>query len=246
MRYLAMCVVPFLSLAGCSHATNAKPGEAERHGMAGQSLFDTDRATLETDSIEKILSAEVRIPKQSRLAVIQFGGYLPWLDYHHDLATPKPDIQNQLIADLKRSAWLDWVLLLPSLVTPKRHTIPHLREAAARTQADMMLVYRLSSRSNIKRGFFGPERIKSQCMAEAVLLDVRTGLIPFTSVSIQGHEAEAKRGDPSWEAVRHAEIEAASKALKKVAEDMSKFIEGLPELGNADRRSPATDARPTR
>ena len=73
---------------------------------------------------------------------------------------------------------------------PEQKTVPHLREAAARYQADLLLVYRHSCYSFERYRFSGVDQSQGSCTVEAILLDVRTGLVPMTCVVSESFTAE--------------------------------------------------------
>jgi hypothetical protein len=61
-------------------------------------------------------------------------------------------------------------------------SIPVLREAAVRMQADLLVVFRITSDVYYKYVVFAKNKVKVYSTSEAVLLDVRTGLVPFTRI----------------------------------------------------------------
>ncbi|MBI5095628.1 MAG: hypothetical protein HZB26_24735 [Candidatus Hydrogenedentes bacterium] len=73
------------------------------------------------------------------------------------------------------------------------------------------------------------DQAKAYCSVEAVLLDVRTGIVPFTSAAVAEFLAQKDKDSFTFsEAVDAAEQEAAGKALLEVAGDLTKFLNALP------------------
>ena len=193
-----------------------------------KSLFASDEAVLGGDTIEKILSAKISIPPKSRLAVIRFSQsrYIWWSD---EFMQMDQTIQGGFIEQLGKSPRLANVSLLPSLITPEKKTIPYLREAAARYQADLLLVYGSGNRFYTKSKMFRPEEVKATCIVEAILLDVRTGIVPFTAVSYQQYTIAKTKGDYGLEETyAKAEMNSVSKALKEICEKLVKYLETAP------------------
>jgi hypothetical protein len=221
------------ALSGCvkgpQRSTVMSSAEYQARPAAESSLFATDEAVLRGANIEQILSSKVVIPKRARLTVLQFGHRQPWQWWSEELASQTRDLEKGAFAILQNSSRLAEVSLLPSLMVPEKQTIPYLREAAARYQADLLLVYRSSSRVYDKYKFFGPEQAKAKCVVEAILLDVRTGIVPFSSVSSQEYVAKKSREDYSFsETIARAELKATASGLEKVAEEMGKFLAEVP------------------
>ncbi len=232
MRCLAAGSVVAVFVVGCSSPAmhNDLMDYVPRETQTSESLFDTDRQSLQTESIEKILGATVRVPRPARLAVLRFGRDRPWISYSKDVTQLTQDVQKDFVKKLQQCKRLSKASLLPSLMTPKRQSFPHLREAAARYQADLLLVYRSTSRVYAKQKFLRPDEVKAQCVVEAILLDVRTGLVPFTSVSVQAFTTQEAKSDFEYLETRdRAELEAVAKGLATIAAETVKFVETLPE-----------------
>jgi hypothetical protein len=60
---------------------------------------------------------------------------------------------------------------------------------------------------------------------EAVLLDTRTGIVPFTIVVTRTFIAEEQKSDMSfYETIRKAELTALGSALSEVGDEVVKFL----------------------
>ena len=203
--------------------------EYQNRRTATPSLFATDEAVLSGANIEQILNSRVVIPKKARLAILQFGERRPWQWWSEDLARLDQEMEKGIMARLQNCARLTDVSLLPALMAPEKKTIPYLREAAARYQAELLLVYRSGSRNYDRYRFLGPDEVKAKCVVEAILLDVRTGVVPFSSVSANEYIAKKSKEDYGFsETIAKAEIKATSMGLQKIAADLVAFLEAVP------------------
>ena len=61
-------------------------------------------------------------------------------------------------------------------------SITQLREAAVRLQADMLLIFSLKSDIYSKYRAFAKDEAKAFATNETLLMDIRTGVIPFSNV----------------------------------------------------------------
>jgi len=235
MKLLVLSCGMLSLFAGCVAEPNAsdytlsreyRPAESlfeEDEGTA--SLFTSDQAVLGGDTIEKILNSKITIAQNARLAVIRFtqSRYAWWSD---EFMQMDQTLQTGFIEQLRKCPRLTDVSLLPSLMTPEKKTIPYLREAAARYQADLLLVYRSANRFYSRYKIFKPDEAKATCIVEAILLDVRSGIVPFTSVSFQKYKIEKSKEDYDLsETIAKAEINSVSKALEEIGSDLLKFLE---------------------
>ncbi|HEY5912435.1 MAG TPA: hypothetical protein VJA21_17675 [Verrucomicrobiae bacterium] len=72
--------------------------------------------------------------------------------------------------------------------------------------------------------------MKAYSTCELVLLDVRTGLVPFTRVASR-EKLELKQSSDldTSEAMRRAEQSSAAEALKAAGEDLVQFVKSVPK-----------------
>lgn len=72
---------------------------------------------------------------------------------------------------------------IPDLLIAKPLTYTNIREAAVRLQSDIVLMYSISSDIYSKYKLFQKQDIKAFVTTQVLILDVRTGLIPFSAIS---------------------------------------------------------------
>ncbi len=114
---------------------------------------------------------------------------------------------------------------LPSLLVPEQRTVLFLREAAARYQADLLLAYRTNCRTYERYRMVSQNETRAHCSTEAVLLDVRSGIVPFTVVASKEFSATRERDDMNFrETVRRAELAAISESLGEIASQLNRFL----------------------
>lgn len=192
-------------------------------------LFETDEAVISGDKIQAILNSRILIPSNCRLAVMTLNEYTT-----HGLWSPETtqagrDFKTEFLSELKQCGRLADVSFLPGILTPEKKGIGQLREAAARYQAPLLFVYSTQYNTYGKDKIFGKGKAVSYCIVEGALLDVQTGTVPFTSVSLQEFEVEEKKGDINfYETLMRAEMSAESKGLKDIAKDLTTFLDKIP------------------
>jgi hypothetical protein len=86
----------------------------------------------------KELGTQLTLADRHGLAILSLSSTNPWSE---DLADLETKSFEGLLRALKSSPQLTEVRLLPSLLVPQKRTVPYLREAAARFQADLLFVY---------------------------------------------------------------------------------------------------------
>ena len=243
-HFLAVAFAGVL-LAGCAKMPKESVPMMARSDYAAKepiatSLFPSDQAVLSDDAVGRILSSKLELPAKAKLALMKFPdaeggsryyGRSYWRD--EDYLKLQQSQVDTLSHALLASDQIMEVTPLPSLLTPSRVSIPILLEAAVRMQADLLLVFRVGSDTYSQYRTFSKDKAKAYSTCELVLLDVRTGLVPFTRV-ISRERLELKQPadlDVS-ETMRRAEQSSASDALKTAAEDLVNFVKSVPKKGN--------------
>ena len=229
-----------VAIAGCDAPSGPSSGVVSGSGSLVQqqydepvalkeSLFKEDQAVIGNAEIEKILSSKLTLPENARLAAVRFGSLPYWWGWSEDFVRLSQDMDSKFLGELKKSTRLRDVEYLPTLVTPQQMTLPYLRQAAARFQADLLLIYRTSSRTYDKPGFFSPDQTKAYCTVEAVLLDTRTGIVPFSTVVTEDFFAKRTSNDSDFsETIAKAQQQAISKAWLALAQQTVDFLNAAP------------------
>jgi hypothetical protein len=198
----------------------------------GESLFPSDQAVLDDEALEKALSTNLVMPAHARVAILRFGDRLQRHWWSEETWRLNQNVLADLVAVLEASDRVSRARLMPSLLTPERRTIPVLREAAARCQADLLVVYRSAHRMYIRDRFLAADRAKASCTVEALLLDVRSGLVPWTTTVVKTYETKKARNDFTFgETMHKAKLAALDEALDEVAGNLVSFLSAADEPG---------------
>ena len=110
--------------------------------------------------------------------------------------------------------------------TTNQSNLTHLREASVRLQADVLLILSVKSDIYHKYKVFKKDRVKAFATCEGLLMDIRTGMIPFSDVLNSEEEIVKEKKDWSIETVRkQAENNAVLSALSNVGKNIATFLE---------------------
>jgi hypothetical protein len=232
------CGAPIAQEYAGMTSMRAEPAAYEEHPTLTTSLFKSDQAVMSDEAIARILSSKVVLAQDARIALMKFPGAehaaLRYYGYYYWRSEDYLKTQQEYIDTISRklaaSDRVAEVILLPSLLTPTEATIPVLREAAVRLQADLLLVFRLTSDIYHQPKLFARDQVKAYCTCEAVLLDVRTGLIPFTTVTTRDRMEKREKQDLDVnETMRRAETAAVLDALNAVSDKLVDFLANAPD-----------------
>lgn len=190
------------------------------------SLFPSDQAVLSNEDIDRILSANIVFPSTPRMAVMKVGGRERYWSENSPILGR--ETTETFLEALRQSPRVTYVAALPSILVPEKLGVPYLREAAARFQADTLLVYRVETGSFEKYRSIREDQVKAYCTVEAALLDVRSGTVPFTTVAFEQVQGARAEGDLNFdETVDRAYHEAEARALQQIATAVRSYLESL-------------------
>ncbi len=229
MKSLALALITLTSLTGCVTSASTTPRPAQYFEPANTttaiaSLFSNDANTLSDEAIQRILAYRYEPPALSRIALIPFGRET-WSSWSEELAVASESMQQQVLARLRAAPQIFDASYLPSILIPKNRSVPHLREAAARYQADLLLVYRSYCHSFERYRLFRQDESRAYCGVEAVLLDTRTGLVRFTAVATQTFDVTQNKTDTNFrETQLRAQLEATANAMADISTKITGFL----------------------
>lgn len=224
-------------LGGCTDVSSVSRPQSyyqtENTEPAGQgdiALFSGGDA-LNDKEIARILDYRLKLPKQNRIAVMRLSSDSYWRFYSDDFTQLNDDIAKGFIGELRKSPRVYDASFLPTMLIPEKRTLPQLRQAAARFQADVLLAYRTRCRTFEKYSLIKTDVTRAYCAVEAVLLDVRSGIVPFTMVTTKEYSAGKQADDLNFqETVKKAELHAIAEALHDIGVGVAGFMNRVEQL----------------
>jgi hypothetical protein len=221
------------SLGGCAMHQVAAEAPMPGEGLAGEaaaadtgSLFPGDQLVLNDAQIEKIFATRIAVPDGAKLAVVRYGRW-PAGFWSEESARLDQQSIDGLLAKLRAVKHVRAAQVVPEMLLPRQMDVPHLRETAARVQADLLLIYRPTSRSYGRSQFLKKDATRAYCTVEVALLDTRSGVITFTTRATENFAAEKSSGDMNAEeTAARAEQEAVGRAMLRLGADVAAFLEG--------------------
>jgi hypothetical protein len=191
-------------VGGCSSvATRAPVVDTDEPPDPMVSLFAGDAAVLSDADIQRILKTQVPVPDRLRIGLLYTGhrtvtdAYGHWYSRDHAETRDRDLVLfDASVAKLYQDDRVHDVAYLPTFLMPRKTTVGRVREAAARYQADWVLIFATTTRPSGRQRLFGAEKARATCLAECAVLDVRTGVILFTSRARQ--MLEIVESDEDW------------------------------------------------
>ena len=220
-----------LLVGACSTiATQASPPRSSEQESASIGLFPADAAVLSDVEIARILDVRWEVPEHVRIALLPLRRESVFASSYrlYGLAstTVGPQTAMRAVDELRKLSFVYDVSYLPEFLLPPSKSIALVREAAARYQADWLLVYSTTVSAHERFRLFGPEEVRGQCLVECALLDTRSGLIPFTARSTEElNVKEESSGEDTPVLLLRAEQVAIDAAMLSNARALVAFLE---------------------
>ena len=181
-----------------------------------QSLFNSKESTISEEDIQRLLNGKIKVPDSVRVAVLNlnatFNHYNRYYAWNNEEEMKSQQQNFEIIKDaLLTTDRAHKVFLMPNMVINKNPTLQQLREAAVRMQADMLLIFHLRSDLYYKYKMFKKNEVKAFANCEALLMDIRTGVVPFSNVKTEDVMVKKEEEDFNNEETRKRAISDATK-----------------------------------
>ncbi len=228
MKGSLLCLI--VCVGGCVHAepgalSSGRWSSALTSDVPG-SLFPNDQVVMSDADIRAVLDAEIVPPRAATIAILDFsrgGGGQQWSS---EIAQLYDTSLGDLTARIADCAAVERVAVMPAMMAPQVKTVPYMRRAAARFRADLLLIYHTTVYTYQRERLIGRNQAKARCTVEAVLLDVRSGVVVFSAQAASDFVAEKTRDDFNFAETRHkAQAQAFSQALGHIAEEVAGYLQ---------------------
>jgi hypothetical protein len=114
---------------------------------------------------------------------------------------------------------------IPDLLLSRSPSFTNIREAAVRTQADIVVVYAITSDIYAKYKLFSKSDIKAFATTQLIILDVRTGLIPFSTIVTRDYLSQRKKEELDHaEASSRIQHEAVLLTIDEIGQQIIAFL----------------------
>lgn len=192
-----------------------------------QSLFSDKDATISEENIQRILNGKYTLPQKIRVAIVNLENVQYRRSYwnNEDYLSSREKYLNIITDNLKKHPRIESVSLIPQIMLPDYPTFSSIREGAVRMQADVVLIYSISGGIYSKYKLFKANEYKSFATAQMLMMDVRTGLVPFTRVISKDSQANKEKSDFNEdEALRRVQESSVLLTLEEICGDINVFL----------------------
>ncbi len=231
---LPTLLLPALVISCAASQYAPAPGGAELNARPvyeehiTSSLFVDKNATISEENIHKILDGTFALPQQLRVAIVKIetNPYARRYFYTDEayLKTQQAYLDSLALA-FGGSPGVTRVLSVPDLLLSSNPTATTIREAAVRTQSDVAAIYTITANVYSKYKLFSKSDIKAFATTQLIVMDVRTGLIPFSTVVTRDVLSRKTDADLTQEeAVERVKREAALLTIAEIQREVQGYL----------------------
>jgi hypothetical protein len=197
-----------------------------------QSLFDAKDRTISEENIQKLLNGKLVLPDTIRIAIYNYSK-APLNRYYYNYYSDEDYLKTQqsfvdtLVKTIYGSNKVKKVTLIPAIMINKSPNITIMRETAVRLQSDLLLVFSVTSDIYYKYRLFNKDEAKAYATAECMLMDVRTAMVPFSSIITTDYFSKKVDTDANLEELRkRTEKTAILQSLAESGNRLASFFDG--------------------
>jgi hypothetical protein len=220
----------FIAIA-CFITSCGVPNRARQNESITESLFNEKDRTLSEENIQKLLDGKLNLPDTLRIALFRYGMTNRYYSKFYrfadeNLVKSQQSYVDTLMSSLKDNRRVQNVHPIPSLMLSSSPTITQLRETSVRMLSDLLIVYSNTSDIYYKYKVFKKDEAKAFATTEVLIMDIRTGLIPFSTVITKDFLTKTLKDESIEEARKRAEKEAIVLTLIEAGQRVNGFLLG--------------------
>ncbi len=194
-----------------------------------KSLFSDKESTISEESIQKILDGTYALPKNLRVSIVklessqQYGGYY-WTNEAY--LKSQQAYLDKFSKVFETSERVKKVASIPAILLSSNPTYTNIRESAVRTQSDIVVIYSITSDIYSKHKLFAKNDIKAFATTQLIVLDVRTGLIPFSTIVTKDFQSQKQEEELNEnETINRVKNKAVLLTIEEIGVALKSFLE---------------------
>ncbi len=192
-----------------------------RQALKTGALVSDENGHLNEDSIQKLLESKIKIPKRVTLAVVRLNDS----SQNYDFTPLDKEIAKDFYNLKNWGPRVQSVVHVPNIMLPHPMSLKGLRSVAALLQADMVLVISPQSVMDWELRVLDENQAKSFTHLDVLLMDTRTGAIPYTFMAAKSAEVRKVASDyTNQEMMDRAKHLSEKKAYLEMQPQVMQFL----------------------
>lgn len=234
MKKLSILMATAVFISSCETASKLSsptPASGPEYAdtLITQSLFNDRSSTINEEGIQKILDGNYKLPQQLRVAIVKLEPQLKahyWSYWNDEEYLKTQQAYLDLFSEkFRQSSRVTKLTIIPDLLISKAPSFTSIREAAVRMQADIVVVYSITGDIYSKYKLFTKTDIKAFATTQLIVLDVRTGLVPFSTIVTKDYLSQKRKEEMGYlEARNRIQNEAVLLTISEIGQQVIEFL----------------------
>jgi len=225
---LVLTIALFTSCTTTKSAGYPANDKTDGDTLITQSLFSDKASTISEDNIQKTLDGTYKLPQKLRVAIVSIQSQSQHKRYYWNDEQYLKTQQSYLdlfSKNFRQSPRVTNISIIPDLLISNSPSFTNIREAAVRMQADVVVVYSISSDIYSKYKLFSKTDVKAFATTQMIMLDVRTGLIPFSAIVTKDVLSQKKKEElDDTELTSRVQNEAVLLTINDIGQNINDFL----------------------
>ena len=224
-----------LLLSACSSMSSQNDFHQNKAYQKRKSLkaafFKNEGQNYSETQIKDLLEKKINLNKPLKIAVVKLGHeiqqtYMSGVTENRQLQqTATKENVKAFKSIMNQASRIKDISFVPNFMMPEEPSIRNLRDVAALMQANLLLVILSQTDADFDFHFHKKNEAKAQATLESIIVDVKTGVIPFTSIATGTALLNKDDSDFSNKEFRIRTIIAAEdNALSELAQDIGNYF----------------------
>ncbi|AXG71300.1 hypothetical protein KORDIASMS9_03557 [Kordia sp. SMS9] len=228
--FYALLLLSFSSCALGSQVGQGYPSQASYQPDTSitKSLFNDRASTISEANIQKILDGNYTLPNNLRISLVKLESSQSQRFYYRNdeyYLKSQQEYLDAFTAKFKASDRVVKVSQIPDILISQNPTFTNIREAAVRTQSDIVVIYAINSDLYARYKLFSKSDIKAFATTQLIILDVRTGLIPFSTIVTKEFQSKRQQNELNEaEAANRIKNEAIKLTIQEIGTQLNNFM----------------------
>lgn len=234
MKQVTLILLIAIAISSCETAKQtayaSNEGYTNGDTLITQSLFNDKAATISEENIQRVLDGSYKLSQQLRVAIVklesssQRRNYWSYWNDEQYLKTQQSYL-DLFAGKFKQSSRVAKTFSIPDVLISRSPSFTNIREAAVRMQADIVVIYSIASDLYSKYKAFSKPDIKAYATTQLIIMDVRTGLIPFSTISTKDALSQKKKEElENAEAASRVQNEAVLATITEIGGKITDFL----------------------
>ena len=197
-----------------------RDGQYKEKKALKRPLIKLKDGRLSDESIQALLKSRVVAPAKVNVAVVRLKNYEGF-----ELRPLDDQVSEKFYTRKNWGPRVQSVMPVPEILLQNHVTLDNLRSTAALMRADLLIIISPTNAVDSRFSLFDETKAKARTNLDVLLMDVRTGAIPFTYIASEQAEIPKDRKDYSTtELMQRAILESEKKAHLALMAPITDFI----------------------